>query len=161
MPRMASAVRALLLAESGTGKTVLLNDLILCAFELRWPVFMLDAKGDPADAAQLVAQVRATGRTAAAGGPWNLFTGRADQVTEKLMRLMPTPDGANQHYLDEIRGAPPPATRSRPKKPRLSVLATPTGTQHTLTLVQFNDTNEADQEVDRFTEWLTGQRLLS
>lgn len=32
------------------------------------------------------------------------FSGDANQVTSKLMRLMPAPDGANQHYLDEIRG---------------------------------------------------------
>jgi hypothetical protein len=33
-----------------------------------------------------------------------LFNGSAAQITSLLMRLMPAPDGANQHYLDEIRG---------------------------------------------------------
>lgn len=104
MPRIASAVRVLLIAESGTGKTVFLTDAIQCALKYGWPVFFIDAKGDPADAAALVAQARAAGRTAVAAGRWNMFGGTSDQVTEKLMRLMPPPDGANQHYLDEVRG---------------------------------------------------------
>ncbi|MEO8095887.1 MAG: hypothetical protein ABI632_13285 [Pseudolysinimonas sp.] len=104
LPGTASAVRVLLIAESGTGKTVLLNGLILSALAYGWPVFMLDAKGDPADAAALVEVARSYGRTATVAGPWNLFSGDANQVTAKLMRLMPAPDGANQHYLDEIRG---------------------------------------------------------
>jgi hypothetical protein len=104
LPDTASAVRALVIAESGSGKTVLLNGLILCALKYGWPVFALDAKGDPGDADQLAAAVRTHGGTAAVGQPWNLFAGTAEQVTSKLMRLMPDPDGANQYYLDEIRG---------------------------------------------------------
>jgi hypothetical protein len=104
LPKSASAVRALVIAESGSGKTVLMNSLVLCALKYGWPVFFLDAKGDPEDAEALAALARAQGRTAAVGGGWNLFGGTSDQVTAKLMRLMPTPDGANQYYLDEIRG---------------------------------------------------------
>lgn len=112
LPHAASAVRGLLLAESGTGKTVLLNGLMLCALEYGWPVVMLDAKGDPDDARKLADVARSYGRTAVVGGPariegrvqWNLFSGTANQVTSKLMRLMPEPDGKNQYYLDEIRG---------------------------------------------------------
>jgi hypothetical protein len=104
LPETASAVRALVIAESGSGKTVLLNGLILCALKCGWPVFALDAKGDPGDADTLAHAVRAQGGTAAVGEPWNLFAGTAEQVTSKLMRLMPVPDGANQYYLDEIRG---------------------------------------------------------
>ena len=112
LPKAASAVRALLLAESGTGKTVLLNGVMLCALEYGWPVDMLDAKGDPADAEAFAKIARSYGRTVAIVGPksvegrvqWNLFSGNVNQVTAKLMRLMPEPDGANQHYLDEIRG---------------------------------------------------------
>lgn len=36
-----------------------------------------------------------------------------------------------------------------------------TGAQHTLTLGQFDDVNEANQEVDRFTRWLTHRPLLA
>ena len=104
LPRSASAVRALVIAESGSGKTVLMNSLVLCALKYGWPVFFLDAKGDPEDAEALAALARTGGRTAVVGGAWNLFSGTADQVTAKLMRLMPVPDGANQYYLDEIRG---------------------------------------------------------
>ena len=104
LPKSASAVRALVIAESGSGKTVLMNSLVLCALKYGWPVFFLDAKGDPEDAEALADLARAQGRTAAVGGGWNLFGGTSDQVTAKLMRLMPTPDGANQYYLDEIRG---------------------------------------------------------
>jgi hypothetical protein len=104
LPKSASAVRALVIAESGSGKTVLMNSVVLCALKYGWPVFFLDAKGDPEDADNLAALAQAQGRSAAVGGGWNLFAGTADQVTAKLMRLMPTPDGANQYYLDEIRG---------------------------------------------------------
>lgn len=104
MPQKAAATRALLIAESGTGKTKFITGLVLSALEQGWPVFFLDAKGDPADADELVAVAESYGRTAVAAGPWNLFNGTAEQITAKLMRLMPPPDGANQHYLDEIRG---------------------------------------------------------
>lgn len=104
LPATSSSVRALIIAESGSGKTVLINGLVLCALEYGWPVFVIDAKGDPADAESLVAIAESYGRTASTGTAWNLFNGSADQVTAKLMRLMPDQDGANQHYLDEIRG---------------------------------------------------------
>ncbi|MFD1716160.1 hypothetical protein ACFSBZ_16925 [Amnibacterium flavum] len=104
LPRSSSSVRALLIAESGTGKTVLLNGLILCALVYKWPIVFIDAKGDPADAEALAALAKVHGRTADISGGWDFFNGTADQVTAKLMRLMPAPDGANQHYLDEIRG---------------------------------------------------------
>lgn len=104
LPRTASSVRALVIAESGSGKSVLLNGLVLCALEYGWPVFVIDAKGDPADAESLAGVAATYGRTVAVGGTWNLFNGTSGQVTSKLMRLMPASDGANQHYLDEIRG---------------------------------------------------------
>jgi len=104
LPETSSAVRALIVAESGSGKTVLINGLVLCALESGWPVFVLDAKGDPADAEHLTALARSHGHTAVIAEGWDLFNGTAEQVTAKLMRLMPPADGANQHYLDEIRG---------------------------------------------------------
>jgi hypothetical protein len=104
LPETASAVRALVIAESGTGKTVLLDDVVLCALTYGWPVLMVDAKGDPSDAEQLVALARSHGVEAEIPSGWNLFNGTAEQITSLLMRLMPAPDGANQHYLDEIRG---------------------------------------------------------
>ncbi|HJT91568.1 MAG TPA: hypothetical protein VJ777_06445 [Mycobacterium sp.] len=104
LPDTAAAVRAMVIAESGSGKTVLIDSVVLCALDYGWPVFVIDAKGDPADAAHLAELADRIGVTAQVGGGWDLFNGTPDQVTAKLMRLMPPPDGANQHYLDEIRG---------------------------------------------------------
>lgn len=115
VPASSGSVRAVILAESGTGKTYLINALIVCLLELGIPIVFLDAKGDPADAVALRAYAESYGHTVSIGGNyidpetgdthgWNFWTGTADQVTTKLMRLMPPPDGANQHYLDEIRG---------------------------------------------------------
>ncbi|MDP9115680.1 MAG: type IV secretory system conjugative DNA transfer family protein, partial [Actinomycetota bacterium] len=59
LPSKSSAARALVLAESGTGKTVLLNGIIGCALASGWPVFVIDAKGDPADADELIQAARA------------------------------------------------------------------------------------------------------
>jgi hypothetical protein len=103
LPESAGAVRVLLIAESGTGKTVLLVDLVLCAAAMGWPVVMIDAKGDPADAELLASRVEAAGLSVAVSPKWDLFAGTAAQVTDKLMRLLPASDGANQHYLDEAR----------------------------------------------------------
>lgn len=104
MPSSASAVRALLLAESGTGKTVLLTLMIRAAAAMGWPVVMIDAKGDPADARDLAAALRAAGTTVAVGPRWNLFSGSAQQISDKLMRLLPPGEGAARHYSDEARG---------------------------------------------------------
>ncbi|NNC14076.1 hypothetical protein HII28_19635 [Planctomonas sp. JC2975] len=104
LPVRSSAVRFLLIAESGTGKTVFLNSAMQCALTYGWPVFFIDAKGDPEDADALAELAGTFGRTAAINAGWNMFSGTSEQVTAKLMRLMPPADGANQHYLDEIRG---------------------------------------------------------
>lgn len=109
LPSSAGAVRGLVLAESGSGKTVLLSDLTLCAVTSGWPVVVIDAKGAPADAAALAGQVRALdlpgGRRATAhvAHGWDMFVGTRAQVTSKIMRVLPPADGANQHYLDETR----------------------------------------------------------
>lgn len=104
LPAVASAVRALLIAESGTGKTVLLMLVIRAAAAMGWPVVMIDAKGDPADARELARVLGASGQSVAVGPRWNLFSGTAEQITEKLMRLLPPGEGAARHYSDEARG---------------------------------------------------------
>lgn len=103
LPTGAGATRAYIVAESGVGKTVLINGLILPALDQGWRVVFLDAKGDIEDAEKLAAIVSGRGRSVRVGEPWNMFTGSTEQITTKLMRLMPAPDGANQYYLDEIR----------------------------------------------------------
>jgi hypothetical protein len=104
LPRKASAVRAILIAESGSGKTVLLVDLMLCALGYKWPIVFIDAKGDPDDARELKELVEGLGLTVAVNEPWNLFTGTAAQITEKLMRLWPQAQGDGQFYALEARG---------------------------------------------------------
>lgn len=103
VPQSASAVRALLLAESGTGKTVLLVSIIRAAAAMGWPVVMIDAKGDPADAHELAGMLRGAGRRVAVAPKWNLFSGSGDQITERLMRLLPPAEGPARHYADEAR----------------------------------------------------------
>lgn len=109
LPTKAGASRMLLFSESGTGKTVLLMDVIAAAAEQGVKVIFIDAKGVPKDARELAALIAQMGHTAVISGKgenaatrWNLFHGSAADVTAKLMRLQPPPDGANQHYLQEI-----------------------------------------------------------
>jgi hypothetical protein len=109
LPNKAGWCRALLYAESGTGKTVLLASIILAAVMMGWKVVFIDAKGVPKDARELAelvrslgATVKISGRGEAAETRWNLFHGTAEDVTAKLMRLQAPPSGANQFYLTEI-----------------------------------------------------------
>lgn len=103
LPRSAGAIRAMVVAESGTGKTVLLFNLMLAALAQGCRVVFIDAKGAPKDAEELAGQVRGMSKTVTIASQWNLFTGTAAQITSKLMRLLPPPDGANQHYLAEAK----------------------------------------------------------
>ncbi|MBT2497467.1 ATP-binding protein [Microbacterium sp. ISL-59] len=109
LPTKAGATRLLLFSESGTGKTVLLMNIIAAAVKSGVKVVFIDAKGVPSDARALAALVAQLGRTAVISGKgeaaatrWNLFHGSAADVTAKLMRLQPPPAGANEHYLQEI-----------------------------------------------------------
>jgi len=104
LPGQAGHIRAIIAAESGTGKTMLTAALILCALEAKTPVTFLDAKGDPADAEHIAAIVRSYGHSVTIARQWNFWTGNAAQISTKLMRLLPKPDGANQHYLNEASG---------------------------------------------------------
>lgn len=103
LPESAGAQRVLMFAESGSGKSVLLQDAILAVLELGWPVFFIDAKGDPDDADKLAAIARARGHSVSVGEPWNLFTGTAAEITSKLTRTLPTSTGDGQFYNDEVK----------------------------------------------------------
>ncbi|WP_424449825.1 hypothetical protein [Microbacterium arborescens] len=102
LPESAGAQRVLMFAESGSGKSVLLHDAILAVLELGWPVFFIDAKGDPDDAEKLAAVAAARGHSVLVGEPWNLFTGSAAEITTKLMRTLPRSSGDGQFYNDEV-----------------------------------------------------------
>lgn len=54
LPDKAGALRALVIAGSGSGKSFLLFGLMLCAAAARWPALLIDLKGDPDDADRLV-----------------------------------------------------------------------------------------------------------
>ncbi len=104
VPDGMSMFRALLLAESGSGKTVLLNDIILAALKSNAKVIFIDGKGVPDDAEKLVALARSNKRSATRALQWNLFNGTSTEITEKLMRLLPQGEGGMQHYISEQRG---------------------------------------------------------
>lgn len=114
MPAKMSMTRALVLAESGSGKTELLNGMILAALDLGARVVFIDGKGVPDDAETIVARALARGKSAARAFLWNLFSGDATAITEKLMRLLPQADGAMQHYTDEQRGVLQAVQHDRP-----------------------------------------------
>ncbi|MDO4076457.1 hypothetical protein QKF51_14570 [Clavibacter michiganensis] len=102
-PEDSSAWRVLLLGEAGAGKTVLLWVWVLCAVMMKAPVVLIDGKGIHADAERLAGMLRRMGRTVQIGGRWNLFTGSAAQITEKIMRVVGESAGEGQFYSDEAR----------------------------------------------------------
>lgn len=104
LPDKAGAMRFLLVAESGSGKTVLLFGLILAALARGWRGVFIDAKGDPRDARRLVALARQLGYSAEVAGKWNMFAGTAQQITDKIMRCLPTSTGDGEFYNREVRG---------------------------------------------------------
>lgn len=77
LDRRCGAIRMLQLAESGSGKTLLLHNAVLAILDRRWQVFFIDAKGNPEDADKLAAIARARGHSVQTGAPGNLFTGTA------------------------------------------------------------------------------------
>ncbi len=101
LPVKPAAARVLVIAESGSGKTVLLNDAIASALDQGWRVFFLDAKGALSDAEHIAGIARRLGRTASVGGAWNLFSGTKAQIVGKLMRLWPASGGDGEHYRNE------------------------------------------------------------
>lgn len=105
LPRRAGAARALLLAESGTGKTTLLAGVIMTALQRGWQVVFVDAKGAVADARRMADMVRASGATVRVGAPFNPFQGDAGQISSKLLGLIGQNTGEGRVYTNEVRGA--------------------------------------------------------
>lgn len=102
LPGKAGAIRAIIIAESGTGKTMLINALIACAVEVGMKVVFLDAKGDPRDAQKLAGKLQENGYTAAVGPKWNMFAGSPVEVINKIMRQLPQTQGDGSYYRDEV-----------------------------------------------------------
>lgn len=101
LPATAGALRVMQLAESGTGKTVLMQNAILEVLDRGWPVTFIDAKGDPEDADKLAAVARSRGYSVRVAEPWNLFTGTASQITTKILRTIPHSTGDGAFYRRE------------------------------------------------------------
>lgn len=100
-PKALSALRAVLLAESGSGKTVLINNLIAAALKNGVRVFFIDGKGAPEDADSTAGVARALGYTATVGQKWNLFDGTPEQIRSKLLRLWAETNTDGSYYREK------------------------------------------------------------
>lgn len=105
LPASAGAIRVMQLAESGSGKTVLMHHAIVEVLRRGWPVTFIDAKGDPEDADQLADLARSLGYTVRIGEPWNLYTGTVSQITTKILRTIPLSTGDGAFYRREAEQA--------------------------------------------------------
>lgn len=97
-PAKPGAGRALLLAESGAGKTELLTSLMLCHRANGHGVLFIDGKGDRRDAENLADRYDATVHY----GGYDFFSGTASDVIERLMKLIPVTESTT-YYADEAR----------------------------------------------------------
>lgn len=102
VPQKAGAIRGVMIAESSSGKTFLLNNVAMCSLEEGHPVFFIDAKGSTDDADSLAAVARGEGHTATVTKRWNFFNGSPAAVISKLLALI---SSDNQFYFDEAKGA--------------------------------------------------------
>lgn len=91
--------RVLMVAEAGSGKTVLLMGAIACYQAMGLPVVFIDGKGDSKDAEELRQRMGATVHT----GGFDFFAGADDDLLERLMKLVPT-TASTTFYVDEARG---------------------------------------------------------
>lgn len=105
LPDKPGATRALLIAESGSGKTELFNSWMGCGVASGWRQIFIDGKGDPADSARTIDGIRALGGTAAVAGKWNMFSGTAEQIVGKVMRLYPSSGGDGDYYRSNAERA--------------------------------------------------------
>lgn len=97
-PAKPGSGRALLLAESGAGKTELLTSLMLCHRANGHGVLFIDGKGDRRDAANLADRYDADVHY----GGYDFFAGSVSDVLERLMKLIPVTESTT-YYADEAR----------------------------------------------------------
>jgi len=99
--------RVVMLGGSGSGKTVAQHRMALSALARGWRVLWLDGKGDQRDAARLLNQAAAGGRTtrwlnlSEAGGhdAYDLWRGDGPAVARKAAALMPRSGrGGTEHF---------------------------------------------------------------
>lgn len=99
VPRKPGNARAIIIAESGAGKTELLNSVMLAHRAQNDSVIFIDGKGDQGDAENLAVNHGAT----VYNGSYDFFAGSNADVLERLMKLVPTTDSTT-FYADEARG---------------------------------------------------------
>lgn len=113
LPDDPGAVRAVLLAESGVGKTTFLDSVILAALSQGWGVLMLDAKGAQADATALVERTRAAGFAAQQAHGVRVF-GDPDRAYALLASAYQPNGSAADYYAARVREALGVALRYNP-----------------------------------------------
>lgn len=111
LPEKPGDVRAVVVAESGAGKSQLLDGMLLSAHAAGWRTFMIDAKGQSADMIAREMRVRAleeSGQVQGVGymgprriGAFDLFAGGRLQLLENLGRLWPESGSDADHYRRE------------------------------------------------------------
>ena len=99
-PTKSGAMRALLIAVSGAGKTVLEHDWALCAAAQKWSTLFLDLKGVHEDSEKLVASIKArTGSDAQlATGGFHFYDATPAQLRERILALFPAATGDGAWY---------------------------------------------------------------
>lgn len=104
IPRSAGALRALVIAASGSGKTYLLFGLMLCAAAARWPALFIDLKGDPDDADRLVDNARARpphSNAVLLSGGFRFFDAPSTaSLRDRILALFPPAVGADRYYQE-------------------------------------------------------------
>jgi hypothetical protein len=94
---------ALVIGPSGSGKTETLLRLAYGAARHRWPVFYMDAKGDPAGSERFARVMSAAGRDARTFPEvgWDCWRGDARAVYNRLLELVPfAREGDGSWYRD-------------------------------------------------------------
>jgi hypothetical protein len=117
LPEHPSAVRSVVLAEAGHGKTVLLTNFVLAACRLAWRVVFIDAKGQHDDARAIAEAVEAAGATASTVQGVRVLGEDADleAAYEVLTVQWPASDGAEDFYRARHREVIRMALRGRPR----------------------------------------------
>lgn len=98
IPTKPGSARAIILAESGSGKTELMTSLMKCHKTAGHPVVFIDGKAHKDDAEQMEQRLGAEVHY----GGYDFFAGSADDILERLMKLVPTTDSTT-YYKDEAR----------------------------------------------------------
>lgn len=108
LPERPGDARALVVAESGAGKTQLLDGLMLSAVAAGWNVTFIDGKGSRADSEARLARLGQMDKVPGIGklGPrlvtgFDCFNGTHSQVRETLMRAWPSSGGDGDYYRSE------------------------------------------------------------